>query len=124
MKPKSLSSVLIKFFLLIFCSLPYAFFGMNADATTGSVAGHLIMCLAIGLSLIIASKTKHLIFLFSGNSLSFIFSFYLILHYQTDKWSYYFKPFTSLGFLIFVSSISWMIQLVILYIMRINKETK
>lgn len=124
MKQKKLTSSLIKCSLLIFCTLPYVFWSMNADASTGSIFFYYLMCMVVLLFLVVAIKTKNVIILLSGNVLSLILSFCLVLLYQTDEWGYYFKPFTSLGFLIFITSISWGVQLIVLNIVRTKGAEK
>lgn len=121
MQGKILASILLKLSLFIFCALPYGFWAMNTDISTGSMLFHCIMCIAVVLSLVVAIKTKNIIILLSGDILSFIISFYLVSLYQTYEWEYYFKPFSSLGFLNFISALYVGIQFITLFIIRIKR---
>ena len=124
MRSKSLVSILLKLSLFICCALPYGFWAMNADISTGSMLFHYMMCLAVLLSFIIAIKTKNVIILLIGNLLSFILSFYFVSFHQNYQWEYYFKPFSPLGFLKFISTIYIGIQLIALCILQMKRRKR
>lgn len=89
--------------MLAACACPYVFLGMYGDAALGSVAGYLPMLVWMGVECRTAARTGNISVLLGGNLLSFLSSLGFVLLFQTERWGWYFKPFTALGFLKTVS---------------------
>ena len=84
-----------KFAYLLLCAIPYPFFAMWEDALFGSCWLYGVMLLA-HLFLWRTAKRKGLgRLLFLGNSLSLLLSLLCIQLFQTEKWLWYFKPFSA-----------------------------
>ncbi len=85
---------------------------MNADVRKRSILlyGIIIFCFLV--YSIILRKIKNIQVLIIGNILSYLSSYFFISINETEKWSWYFKPFTSTGLLILISVILFSFQLI------------
>ncbi|MBU3175250.1 hypothetical protein KPL47_02590 [Clostridium estertheticum] len=109
---------IIRLLLLVLFSFPYVYFSMYQDLINSSMIGYGLMIVVLIFLIFICKKTHNLLVGALGNILSFIAS-YLMVTYSTDeKWSYYFKPFTSVGLLIFVSIAIIILQVVVVGIIK------
>lgn len=101
---------IIRLLLLIGYCIPYAFLAMNGDASYGTMLfyGVMIICLTFLTRGII--RTKNIAIIFIGNILSYLSSYLFMLQEQTEKWSWYFKPFTAGGLLLTLSIIAFLLQ--------------
>jgi len=91
---------------------------MNGDATTGTLLFYVFMLLAFGILCFLSKKTNNIIVLLTGNALSTLSSHLFILHYQTEKWGWYFKPFTPDMLLIVISVVALSLQLFFIHNLR------
>ena len=84
-----------KFADLLLCAIPYPFLAMWEDATYGSCYLYGVMLLAHLFLWRIANRKGLGRLLFLGNSLSLLPSLLCIHLFQTEKWLWYFKPFSA-----------------------------
>lgn len=105
---------IIRLIILIIYSVPYAYMAMNGDATSGTMLFYGIMFLFLGLLCFFSIKTNNFYVIIIGNILSYFSSYIFIIKNQTDKWDWYFKPFTSNTLLIIISAAVFLIQLAFL----------
>ena len=115
---------IIRILLLIGYCVPYAFLSMNGDATSGTMLFYVLMIISYALLCWIAIKSKQSAVVIVGNICSFLSSYFFILQYQTEKWSWYFKPFAANGLMITISVIAFLIQLVFVYKYNKKQRTK
>jgi len=94
---------------------------MYEDLINSSMIGHGLMIATLIFLIFICKKTHNLHVGALGNIISFIASYLLLTSSTGEKWSYYFKPFTSVGFLIFVSIAIIILQLVVIGIIKSRK---
>lgn len=104
----------VKIILLILYCFPYVYLAMDADLRKKSTLlyGIIIFCFLV--YSIILRKIKNIQVLIIGNILSYLSSYYFISINETEKWSWYFKPFTSTGLLILISVILFTFQLIVI----------
>ena len=108
---KYINQVLI---LFGYC-VPYAFFAIYGDAQLHTMIFYGFMLLAIFLLLHLSLKLKNKRLVVVGNVLSFLSSYACTSIFFTDNMGWYFKPFTSNSFLILISILILMIQLVFIF---------
>ncbi|MBM7614334.1 hypothetical protein [Alkaliphilus hydrothermalis] len=101
----------IKIIMILAYCVPYTYLAMNGDASFGTMIFYGFMIACLGGLCSIAIKTKNATVVIVGNISSFISSYLFTLKYQTEKWEWYFKPFTSFGLLVFITIISLIIQI-------------
>lgn len=113
-----------KALLLLGYCLPFVFFAMNEDATTGTLWFYLIMIAGFGTLCFVSIKTKNSLILVVGNILSFVSSCIFAWLFQIEKWEYYFKPFLTNQLIIFETIIVFLIQIifVVYYSRKSNKS--
>lgn len=106
---------LIRGLLLIGYCIPFAFLSMYGDATYGTMLLYALMI--AGLSILCSGviKSKQFAVVIFGNMLSFIISYIFVQEFYTDKWGWYFKPFTANGLLIVISFFTILVQLFFVY---------
>ena len=93
----------LKLLLFIAYSLPYPFLAMWEDAAFGSLWCYGIMILfLVLLGRFTIRRTLYKV-MFSGNALSLFLSLICTHFFQTEKWLWYFKPFSPLQMPIFLS---------------------
>ena len=112
---------IIRLLLLVVFSFPYVYFSMYQDLINSSMIGYGLMIATLIFLIFICKKTHNLPVGALGNIISFIASYLLISCSTGEKWSYYFKPFTSVGLLIFVSIAIIILQLVVIGIIKSRK---
>lgn len=98
-----MKQILPKVLLLAAYCIPYAFLAMNGDARSGTMAFYGLMLLCLSLLQFLSVKTGNRSLMLPGNFCSFISSYVCMLLFQTEKWSWYFKPFTGAQLLIMIS---------------------
>lgn len=110
---------LIRGLLLIGYCIPFAFLSMYGDVTYDTMLLYGLMIAGLSLLCFSVIKSKQFIVVILGNILSFITSFICIQQFytniNTDKWSWYFKPFTATAMLVIISILALLIQLVFIY---------
>ena len=102
---------IIKILLLAGYSVPYVFLAMNGDAEYGTMLFYGIMVLSLSVLCFLGNKTNHIFIMVFGNLCSALSSYCFLLHYQTEKWSWYFKPFTAGQLLVLITVVALVIQL-------------
>lgn len=105
--------------LLCYC-VPFVFLAMHFDAAYRTMWFYVVMIAAFALLLWVSVKSKQRAMVLVGNAVSFLSSYICMLQYQTERWGWYFKPFTGRGLLIALSVATLLIQLAF---MR-NKELR
>lgn len=103
----------IKVLLLLGYCIPFVFLAMNEDALFGTLWFYLIMIIGFSVLCCGSAKTKSLWIVFVGNILSFVSSFIFSWNFQTEKWGYYFKPFSPNQLIVFETIIAVVIQIVV-----------
>lgn len=103
----------IKVLLLLGYCIPFVFLAMNEDALFGTLWFYLIMIIGFSTLCYISAKTKNLWIVFVGNILSFVSSLIFTWNFQTEKWGYYFKPFSGNQLIVFETIIAAVIQIVV-----------
>ena len=114
----------VRMLLLVGYSVPSVFLAMYADVTHDTVIGYGAMIGLLGLLCLVAARTRNLPILITGNLLSFAVSWCCILCLRTERWIWYFKPFTAMQLAILLSVLLFVIQLLMLRIARKNRKRK
>lgn len=111
---------------LIIClfSFPYAYFSISQDFNDSSMTGYLLMIIATTIIAFFGSLTNNTIAVFIGNIGSVIISFYFNSKMiNIDSWDGYFKPIGSIRFLVVVSVVNLIPQLVAInFAKSLNKK--
>lgn len=105
MKNKALNMLII----LGYC-VPYAFLSMYEDITNRSMLLYCVMIVAMGLLCWATIKRNNIYLLVVGNILSCVVSCICINIFRTEKWSWYFKPFTAIQLAIVISAVALIIH--------------
>lgn len=93
----------LKLPLFIAYSLPYPFLAMWEDAAFGSLWCYGITILSLVLLGRFSIHRKLYKVMFGGNILSLLLSLLCVSLFQTEKWLWYFKPFSPLQMPVFLS---------------------
>jgi len=97
-------------------AVPYAFLCLYADAEFGTLAAHALSLITL---IILASLLRRRIaVLLAGNMLSFLSSSFCLSLIQNERWTWYFKPFSSFGFMALLSITLLTLQLLIVIPLR------
>ena len=98
--------------------IPFVFLSMWEDARFGTLWFYFVMiaCLCVLCCSVARSKSTYMIFV--GNLLSFISSNVFFKLFQTEKWQYYFKPFSGYGLIVFESIVVFVLQMLLLLYLR------
>lgn len=107
-----------KLLILLGYSVPYAFLLMYGDAKFHTMWLYLPMFVGMPLLSLFAVKTNHIFTLLLGNVWSLFSSYLFIMQYQTERWVWYFKPFSMFGFLKAVSVLALGAQFILICILR------
>lgn len=116
-----MKKILSNLLLLVIYSFPFVFFAIYQDYIYDSMIGYAITLGAYCFLAFICKYTRRIPILILSNLLSFLTSFLLTLKLTTSEWNYYFKPFTPLVFLIFLSVILILVQLPIAIFVKQKK---
>ena len=95
----------------LLCCIPYAFLCLYGDAEHDTMLAYTyctIFCLAL-------MRRTHRISpaLFAGHGLSFLSSCLCLQLFRTERWQWYFKPFSAFGFMALLSAAALAMQLFI-----------
>lgn len=91
------------------CCVPYAFICLWGDVTYGTMLFYPVM---IPVVCLLARRARRISpALFAGHALSFASSCVCLLLFRTERWSWYFKPFSAFQFMAAQSLIALMIHL-------------
>ncbi|MGL4336453.1 MAG: hypothetical protein ACRCST_06110 [Turicibacter sp.] len=107
-----MSKWMIRVLILVTGSVPYVYLAMNDDASNRSMIFYGAMVISLSALTLVSIKTKNIAIHIVGNLISFIISYFLVISHQTEKWSGYFKPFSAIGMVVFISCIVWIIQII------------
>lgn len=114
---------LIRIILLIGYSIPFAFFAIYGDAIYRTMLLYALMIAGFGILSFCVIRTKQFVISILGNIISFASSYICLRHYfGTDKWEWYFKPFTANILMQIISILSFFIQ--ICFVLRAYKKYK
>lgn len=121
MKKVAVYSLIICFFIF-----PYAYFSLFQDFNSSSMKGYLLLLVISIILAFFGGLTNNSIAVLIGNILSFIISYYFNSKMiNIDSWDGYFKPIGSIRFLVVVSVLNLIPQLVaIKYAKSQNKKRK
>lgn len=92
-----------KWMLLLAYAIPYPFLAMWEDAAFGTLwcyVGMVLVLVLLGRFSIRAGLGR---VMFAGNGLSFLLSLFCVQLFQTEKWSWYFKPLSPVQLLVLLS---------------------
>ena len=103
---------------LLLCAIPYPFLAMWEDATYGSCWLYGVMLLTHIFLWRIAKRKGLGRLLFLGNSLSLLPSLLCIHLFQTEKWLWYFKPFSAVQLAVFLTTALTLWELAALHLSR------
>lgn len=92
-----------KLWFILAYLFPYVFFAMRYDADCGTALMYPLMALLVGGLSWLAVKLQIIRWAVAGNILTFLSSFTCALLFRTDRWMWYFKPFSSLALLVLIS---------------------
>ncbi|MEG0874656.1 MAG: hypothetical protein RSB05_04395 [Clostridiales bacterium] len=133
---------IIRILLLMGFSIPYVFLAMYADcfcgdlfefklygginvsALWGILLNYGTMLLCFLLLCLFALKTANGKFIIIGNTLSFLFSGLFVLQNNTERWQWFFEPFTEVSFLIILSVVSILAQMLFVYFYHKKQKSK
>lgn len=101
---------------------PYIFFAMQKDLNEWSMLGHRIAIVACIVLLLICIKTRNMMICIIGNFITYITSFLCLSNVSGEKWTWYFKPFTARGLLVFLSIALVVLQIIIYVCYRYFKK--
>lgn len=103
---------IIRALILLAYFIPYVFLSMQHDLNNWSMFGYGGMIIAFLVLILLCMKTNNIIVGIIGNIVTFSTSYLCISNTTEEKWSWYFKPFSPHGLLIFVSVLLLLIQIV------------
>lgn len=107
---------LISLGILLGYSVPYVFLAMLGDAEFGTPWLYVLWLISLA---VLSLLSRSLLTLLAGNALSFLSSHAFMAHFQTDKWTWCFKPFSAPGLLTALTLAALLAQ--ILYYLRRRK---
>lgn len=103
-------SWLIRALLLTAYCVPFAFFSVKGDITSGTMVYYGVMIVSFVILYRCALKTDNVPIIFIGNILSFISSYLTAKLSQLDPMEWYCKPFTSHSLIVAISVASLIIH--------------
>lgn len=106
-------SWLIRALLLTAYCVPFAFFSVKGDITSGTMVYYGVMIVSFVILYRCALKTDNVPIIFIGNILSFISSYLTAKLSQLDPMEWYCKPFTSHSLIVAISVASLIIHAII-----------
>lgn len=115
---------LIRFAMLLGYSIPYVFLAMYGGVVGRTMGLYVPLIVCLTLLCLLAIKTHNVLTLLVGNVCSFISSYMFMIHYQTEKWVWYSKPFSSSGLLIMISIIAFSAQIIMIYFLEMKKSKR
>ncbi len=115
---------LIRAILLLFYCIPFVFLAMNEDAATGTLWFYIIMTAGFVTLCYGSIKSKNSWIVTAGNILSFISSCIFTFFFKSEKWDWYFKPFTPYQIIIFETLLAFAIQIIFIMYNARKKEKK
>lgn len=92
-----------KLWFILAYLFPYVFFAMRYDADCGTALMYPLMALLVGGLSWLAVKLQIVRWAIVGNILTFLSSLTCAMLFRTDRWMWYFKPFSFLGLLVLIS---------------------
>ena len=92
-------------FLLVAYAIPYPFLAMWEDAAFGTLWFYGVMILALFLLGRFSIRRKLCKVMFAGNFISLLVSLLCVHLFQTEKWLWYFKPFSSVQMLLLLTTV-------------------
>lgn len=111
----------VRILLCIGYSIPYGFFAMHGDVVSGTMLFYGVMIVCFAVLCYFSTKTANIKSLVVGNILSYFSSYGFMLGYQTEEWSWYFKPFTAHSLLVVLSVAALFLQLAFVYYDRVSR---
>ncbi len=103
---------ILKIILILGYFVPFVFLAMNEDAASGTLWFYLVMVFGFGMLCFGCTKTKSIWIVIVGNILSFLSSGLFTQLHQTEKWGYYFTPFSPKQLIILETVVVFVVQIV------------
>ena len=104
---------LIRVFLILGYCIPFIFLAMNEDATVGTLWFYLFMIIGFGALCYGSMKIRSHWVVVVGNVLSLASTCVCAMLFQTEKWGWYFKPFTPYQSIVFETVFAFAIQIIV-----------
>lgn len=118
---KTLTRIMLIFGYII----PFVFLAMNEDVISGTLWFYLVMITGFGALSYLSAKSNNLWIVIVGNILSFLSSLIFTYLFKTEKWGWYFKPFTPYQSIIFETIILFAIQMIMVkFFIKKTRRTK
>lgn len=111
-----------KTLLILGYCVPFVFLAMHEDVTAGTLWFYLIMLTGFGALCYGCIKIKSPWIVAVGNILSFASSCIFTYFLRTEKWGWYFKPFTPYQAIVFETAFASLVQ--ILFIVHNKRKTR
>ena len=108
-------SWLIRALLLTAYCIPFAFFSVKGDITSGTMVYYGVMIVSFVILYRCALKTDNVPIIFIGNILSFMSSYLTAKLTRLDPMEWYCKPFTSHSQIVAISVASLIIHAIIIW---------
>ena len=105
----------VRILLLIGYSVPFVFLAMFGDVTYETMWLYLLLVVGFSLLCIGAIKTKQYAVVAVGNIISIASSYLCIQQFHTEKWNWYFKPFTDNMLMIIISVVIVLLQAIFVF---------
>lgn len=103
----------LKGILLLGYLIPFVFLAMREDANYGSMWSYLILIAGFCVLCFGCIRIKGIWILICGNFISFVSSCFCTYFNMTEKWNWYFKPFTPYQLILFETILLFVVQVVI-----------
>ncbi len=104
---------ILKIILLLFYCIPFVFLAMNEDVIRGTLWFYLVMIIGFGALCYGSVKIRSHWIVVAGNILSLLSTCVCTMLFQTEKWGWYFKPFTPYQSIVFETVFAFVIQIII-----------
>ena len=100
--------------------VPMAFLAMYADIECDAAWAYALMVVWLGALCFGCIKTGNRVLAVMGNVLHFAISFAMVFLLQTERWSWYFKPFSATGLVSAICLAAFVWQLI--WVLRSRKK--
>ena len=103
--------------LLSYC-IPFSFFAMFGDVTFDTMWLYIFAILGYGFMCWFGIRYLSIVNLLLGNALSCVISVIFVELFQTEEWSWYFKPFKAETLVVIISVVALAVQLIVWFFKR------
>ncbi len=106
---------LLRVLIILFYCVPYVFLSMNGDAAMGTMWFYALMLVAYSVLCFISVKMRNYVLVAMGNVLSLVSSLFCRNLFRTEKWDWFFKPFTDVELMVAISVIAFIVQSIVFF---------